>query len=333
MTLLTLPGAAALSSFRIDALTKKLASIADIQSINTCYVHFAHVDTALDDDETSVIKQLLHYGGKAATLDQFSSGNLFLVVPRLGTISPWSSKATDIAHNAGLSKVSRIERGVLYQIDSKTLSDPEIEKIAACLHDRMTETVLPSLDQADQLFVQQTPKPQQSVDILQGGRDALVAANTELGLALADDEIDYLVSSFQNLGRNPIDVELMMFAQANSEHCRHKIFNASWTLDGKEQTHSLFKMIKNTYEQGGDNVLSAYADNASVVVGSEAGRFYPDPDSQEYSAHKEPIHLLMKVETHNHPTAIHHSLVQVQVQEGKFVMRVPLAEVLNPRWD
>src|SRR5690606_8843020 len=146
--------------------------------------------------------------------------------------------------------------------------------------------------------------PQTSVDILGGGRAALVEANTSLGLALADDEIDYLVESFQALGRNPIDVELMMFAQANSEHCRHKIFNASWTIDGVDQSRSLFKMIKNTYEVGGDNVLSAYADNAAVVVGAEAGRFYPDPASKTYAYHQEPIHLLMKVETHNHPTAI-----------------------------
>ncbi|RYD91389.1 MAG: phosphoribosylformylglycinamidine synthase, partial [Sphingobacteriales bacterium] len=165
-------------------------------------------------------------------------------------------------------------------------------------------TVFASLDEAAALFARQEPRELSAVDLIGGGRIALEVANTQLGLALADDEIDYLVESFIQLGRNPTDVELMMFAQANSEHCRHKIFNASWTLDGVEQPHSLFKMIKNTYERGGEDVLSAYEDNASVIAGPSAGRFYPDPKTREYGYHQEPIHILMKVETHNHPTAI-----------------------------
>src|SRR5690606_21125630 len=160
------------------------------------------------------------------------------------------------------------------------------------------------LEDAAQLFVRQAPAPQTRVDVLGGGRAALEQANRDLGLALADDEIDYLLDSFLTLGRNPVDVELMMFAQANSEHCRHKIFNASWTIDGVDQSLSLFKMIKNTYEKAGDNVLSAYADNAAVIAGPEAGRFYPDSQTRTYSYHREPVHMLMKVETHNHPTAI-----------------------------
>jgi phosphoribosylformylglycinamidine synthase len=230
-------------------------------------------------------------------------GELFLVVPRLGTISPWASKATDIAKNTGLLTVKRVERGVAYYATGQ-LSPEARERVSKVLHDRMVEIVFKSLQQAEQIFSSQAPAAQTSVDILGGGRDALVAANNSLGLALADDEIDYLVDAFKALGRNPVDVELMMFAQANSEHCRHKIFNASWTIDGVEQERSLFKMIRNTNEVGGEDVLSAYSDNAAVVVGHEAGRFYPNPESKAYEYHQEPIHLLMKVETHNHPTAI-----------------------------
>src|SRR5690606_30870673 len=197
----------------------------------------------------------------------------------------------------------RIERGIAYYVTG-AVTETDKATIAALLHDRMVETVFDNFEAVEQLFIKQAPAPQTSVDILSGGRDALAAANRDLGLALADDEIDYLVESFQALGRNPVDVELMMFAQANSEHCRHKIFNASWTIDGVEQSRSLFKMIKNTNEVGGENVLSAYADNAAVITGSEAGRFYPDASNKTYGYHQEPIHLLMKVETHNHPTAI-----------------------------
>jgi phosphoribosylformylglycinamidine synthase len=297
--MLTLRGAPALSQFRTDKLLETLQQAdAKVTSVYAEYVHFADIDSDLTDAESEVLKQLLTYGPKAES--QEVAGTLFLVVPRPGTISPWSSKATDIAHNAGLKQINRLERGIAYRVTG--VSNPQV--IVAALHDRMVEAVFDRLDAAEQLFSHDEPKPQTSVDILGGGRAALEKANVELGLALAEDEIDYLVTSFTELERNPVDVELMMFAQANSEHCRHKIFNASWTLDGSDMPKSLFGMIKNTYEKGGEDVLSAYADNASVIVGSKAGRFYPDPETKSYGYNQEDIHILMKVETHNHPTAI-----------------------------
>ena len=202
-------------------------------------------------------------------------------MPRIGTISPWSSKATDIAHNCGLNQVVRLERGIAYYVASESaLSETQREAVISCLHDRMVEVVMSDFEQASALFSHAEPAPMSQVDVIGGGRAALERANIELGLALAEDEIDYLVEAFVELGRNPNDVELMMFAQANSEHCRHKIFNASWDIDGQAQEKSLFAMIRNTNEVSGDNVLSAYADNAAVLKGSEAGRFFPDPDSK-----------------------------------------------------
>lgn len=301
--MLILRGAPALSAFGTQkvllSLQEALPSAA-VTSVYAEFVHFADVNADLTDAEQQQLAQLLTYGPKEKTAD--TAGELFLVVPRPGTISPWSSKSTDIAHNTGLNKINRLERGIAYYVQAADGVDHSA--IKALLHDRMVETVFSELSAAEGLFVKQQPAPQASVDVLGGGRDALVAANRNLGLALADDEIDYLVDSFVELGRNPVDVELMMFAQANSEHCRHKIFNASWTLDGVDQPISLFKMIKNTNELGGEDVLSAYADNASVIVGSKAGRFYPDSETQKYTYSNEDIHILMKVETHNHPTAI-----------------------------
>lgn len=299
--MLILRGAPALSDFRrqklLDTVTDK---VSEVTAIYAEYVHFAEVTAPLTDSEQTTLNALLTYGPKAQS--EIAMGDLFLVVPRPGTISPWSSKSTDIAHNAGLDKVTRLERGIAYYVTTDSAVDRD--EIAALLHDRMVESVFDSLEAGELLFRHEEPKPLETVDILGGGRAALEAANVDLGLALAEDEIDYLVESFQGLQRNPTDVELMMFAQANSEHCRHKIFNASWTLDGEEMPRSLFKMIKNTYEQGGEDVLSAYADNASVITGSKAGRFYPDPQTKAYGFSHEDIHILMKVETHNHPTAI-----------------------------
>lgn len=302
--MLTLAGAAALSSFRIEKTLLDLRAIApEITGLSSRYMHFVDLVEPLTDEQQQVLAQLLKYGpaDENATDDK---GELFLVVPRSGTISPWSSKSTDIAHNAGLEQVKRIERGIAYFVQGAQLSSEQHQAVASCLHDRMVESVLSSIDDAATLFIQHKPENQTAVDVLGGGREALAAANRHLGLALAEDEIDYLVESFQVLGRNPIDVELMMFAQANSEHCRHKIFNASWTLDGEEQPLSLFKMIKNTNEVGGEDVLSAYSDNAAVVAGATAGRFYPDAASKAYGFNQEAINILMKVETHNHPTAI-----------------------------
>lgn len=297
--MLILPGANALSHFRRDKLLSSLkVQQSGIRDVSAEYVHFANLRDSLNAHETELLAQLLTYGPKSDEVGL--GGQLLLVVPRPGTISPWSSKATDIAHNAGLHKVQRIERGVAYHITGHF----DLQRIVAQLHDRMVEAVYASLDEAAVLFAHHEPRPLHIVDIITGGRIALEVANAQLGLALAEDEIDYLLENFQALARNPTDVELMMFAQANSEHCRHKIFNASWTLDDQDQSLSLFKMIKNTYEQCGDKVLSAYADNASVIEGAVAGRFYPDPTTREYGFHQEPIHILMKVETHNHPTAI-----------------------------
>ncbi len=300
--MLILRGASALSSFRSDKLLARLQALAPVVAVTANYVHFADTEHNLTADEQRVLDQLLQYGPRQDELFG-PQGRLFLVVPRPGTISPWASKATDIAHNCGLAMIHRLERGIAYYVEGE-LSAAQVAAVAAVLHDRMTESVLDTLEAASALFVQEQPAALTTVDVLGGGRAALVAANTTLGLALAEDEIDYLNRSFTELGRNPTDVELMMFAQANSEHCRHKIFNADWQIDGAQQDKSLFKMIRNTHEQGGDNVLSAYSDNAAVVVGSRAGRFYPDPQTGEYAAHEEDIHLLMKVETHNHPTAI-----------------------------
>lgn len=298
--MLILRGTPALSEFRIQKLLHELNELGlNVSQVHAEYVHFVDTHRDLSQEEHSVLAQLLTYGPKTAGHNIENAVEL-IVTPRAGTISPWSSKATDIARNAGLESIKRIERGVRYLLPAGT----NVEKASTLLFDRMVETVLLDEKQAETLFHVESPKPMSAVPILSEGREALVEANQRLGLALADDEIDYLTSAFTELNRDPIDVELMMFAQANSEHCRHKIFNASWTLDGEEQERSLFKMIKNTYELGGENVLSAYADNASVVVGSKAGRFYPDPETKEYNYHQEAIHLLMKVETHNHPTAI-----------------------------
>ncbi len=301
--MLTLPGAVALSEFRLNKLADALKGVAPVTHIYSQYVHFVATGSELSSAQESVLENLFDYG--PALPREQPRGELFLVVPRPGTVSPWSSKATDIAHNCELDAVLRIERGTAYFLEFERQPDAsERERIGALLHDRMVETVFDSFAQAEVLFEVQQPRPLLEVDVLRGGRQALVAANSQLGLALAEDEIDYLVDSFSELGRNPTDVELMMFAQANSEHCRHKIFNAQWTIDQQPQDHSLFQMIKHTYESAGAGVLSAYSDNAAVVKGPKAGRFLVDPDSGEYGYRNEPIHLLMKVETHNHPTAI-----------------------------
>ncbi|TCK03055.1 phosphoribosylformylglycinamidine synthase [Marinobacterium mangrovicola] len=302
--MLVLRGAPALSAFRHEKLLSSLSDkLNSVTGVYAEFLHFADLSADLDTQEQQVLDRILRYGPNASTEEP--KGDLYLVVPRPGTISPWSSKATDIAHNCGLEKVLRLERGVAYYVQSnQPLSAEDRETVIALIHDRMVEAVMDSVDAASALFRHEQPRPMSSVDVLGGGRDALVSANSELGLALAEDEIDYLVQSFTELGRNPNDVELMMFAQANSEHCRHKIFNASWDIDGEDQEHSLFGMIRNTYNQGGENVLSAYKDNAAVMVGHHAARFFPNPESHEYGYSEEDIHILMKVETHNHPTAI-----------------------------
>ena len=299
----TFRGSPALSEFRINGLMQKFQQQQlPVKSVYAEYVHFVALNAPLSAEQEAKLKALLHYGPTLA--EHEAKGESFIVIPRIGTISSWSSKATDIAHNCGLNEVERIERGLAYYFElTQPLNEKTTEKLTALLHDRMMETVVRKADEAEVLFRQQEPKPLKIVDILNGGRSALESANVELGLALAEDEIDYLMENFTALGRNPHDIELYMFAQANSEHCRHKIFNADWIIDGKKQDKSLFKMIKNTFEKTPDFVLSAYKDNAAVMEGSKAGRFFPDQDGI-YRYHNEDTHILMKVETHNHPTAI-----------------------------
>src|SRR5690606_27320788 len=295
-------GAPALSEFRNEKLLQRLQQAGlPVKALYAEFVHFVHLEQALDDNARTVLTKLLTYGPALALHEPV--GHLLVVVPRQGTISPWSSKATDIAHNCGLQQIHRIERGIAYYLEGDLTAEQQ-NKAAALLHDRMTEMVLRSFDEAVRLFQSATPAPLQSIDILDGGRDALERANKEMGLALAEDEIEYLYENFLALERNPNDIELYMFAQANSEHCRHKIFNADWIIDGEQQPKSLFKMIKNTFEKNPEHVLSAYKDNAAVMEGSEVGRFFADREAGRYDFHQEPTHILMKVETHNHPTAI-----------------------------
>jgi len=302
--MLLLPGAPAFSVFRLDQLCERIQrAVSGVSGVAAHYVHLVDLEQTLDDHEFDILRQLL--GEAAPPAD--SAAYPCWVVPRIGTISPWSSKATDIAHNCGLQKVRRIERGIRFDIRlpaGAVLDTQSVGAIRRQLHDRMTESVLENADDIDQLFTQAEPTPLLSVDVLHGGRDALAVANREMGLALSDDEIDYLVDSFGSLGRNPTDVELMMFAQANSEHCRHKIFNANWVVDSVEQDTTLFNMIRASYSASPEGILSAYEDNSAVIRGSRARRFCADPASRVYTAHEEAVHIQIKVETHNHPTAI-----------------------------
>jgi len=306
MLIKNLRGAPALSEFRVQKLLTQCEDLTlPVTDIYAEFAHFAQLNEALATDEENVLQQLLTYG---PTIEEHEPvGQFILVTPRPGTISPWSSKSTDIAHNCGLNKVERLERGMAYYITidaGLTLTAEQESQLISLLHDRMMESVFANFDDAAQLFVSSEPGKLTAIDIENGGKNALVQANIELGLALADDEVNYLFENFSKLGRNPHDIELYMFAQANSEHCRHKIFNADWTIDGEKQPKSLFKMIRNTHEMNPDFVLSAYKDNAAVMVGNKGGRFFPNPETNVYGYNHEDIQILMKVETHNHPTAI-----------------------------
>ncbi|HCX80695.1 MAG: phosphoribosylformylglycinamidine synthase [Curvibacter sp. RIFCSPHIGHO2_12_FULL_63_18] len=308
-------GGNALSNFRVQQLLPQLQGIHDkISGISARFVHLVATETALDQSLADKLAALLTYGDPYAGP---TDGASIVVSPRFGTVSPWASKATDIAHNCGFA-VKRIERLVEYRLTLKSgllsktaLSADELQKVAALLHDRMTESAMLDRAQAQELFNALQPAPMDHVDVLGGGKDALVKANTQFGLALAADEIDYLVNAFTTLGRNPTDVELMMFAQANSEHCRHKIFNAEFTIDGVAQDKSMFGMIRNTHQLHPQYMLVAYSDNASVMEGVEVERFVAKSASgpreisaTSYEKRSETNHILMKVETHNHPTAI-----------------------------
>lgn len=301
----SLRGSPALSQFRLDKLFTALQSKApNIQHIYAEFIHFSFSQEALKTNEQSTLEQILTYGPNGQK--EVPTGALFLVIPRIGTISPWASRATDIANNCGLSNLLRLERGVAYYVttkDGKALALTEKKALIAAIQDRMTETVINKLQEAKRLYHHADPKPLSTVDILQGGKTALEAANNDMGLALSPDEIDYLVENYIKMDRNPTDVELMMFAQANSEHCRHKIFNADWVIDGVQQEISLFGMIRNTHKLNPGHTVVAYSDNSSIVAGQKTKRFYPTSDNV-YGSVEDDMHYLMKVETHNHPTAI-----------------------------
>ena len=297
MAVLKIGGGVALSAFRLDKLNSHIHAVETRLTVTAArFWHFVEVDLDLDQREHATLVRLLTYGAPAPE----PSGRLVLVTPRLGTVSPWSSKATDIARQCGLTSVGRIERGTLYSLEGAG----ELRAVVPLLHDRMTETVLETFDQADQLFHHLPPRPLTLIDVMSRGREAIEEANATFGLALAPDEIDYLVAYFAARKRNPTDVELTMFAQANSEHCRHKIFNASWVIDGERQPQSLFGMIRATDEANPQGTISAYSDNAAVMEGRLVRRFFADPSTGGYGYHDSLTHTLMKVETHNHPTAI-----------------------------
>ncbi len=301
--MLQIYGNSALSSFNQQKLFTKLRNFSDkILSVQAEYIHFINLSDSLAEEKLGKLAQLLHYGAEGEL--QYKEGQSIIVTPRLGTISPWASKASDIIYNCGLTEVTGIERGIIYYIASEnTLDQSELMTLARVLYDRMTQSVAFDLDQVDPFQSTHGQGLLDIIDVLDKGKSALIHINEKLGLALSEDEIDYLYKAFVDLGRNPTDVELMMFAQANSEHCRHKIFRASWVIDGKEKSHSLFPMIKHTYEHHKENVLSAYHDNAAVIAGYSGERLLRDSEAKYYFK-QEPIHIQIKVETHNHPTAI-----------------------------
>ncbi|MCP2041629.1 phosphoribosylformylglycinamidine synthase [Neisseria sp. HSC-16F19] len=308
--ILTLSGQRALSDFRVDKLRQKAAA-AGLYAGADCGITSEHwylvaAKRPLNADETAKLEALLDAQQVEDYVpDTHSTAHFFVVTPRVGTISPWASKATDIAHNCGLDAVERIERVTAFYINTELESPQQQAQWAALLHDRMTESVFDNLQAAQALFAHPQAQTFASVDVLGGGKAALETANRELGLALSPDEIDYLLENYRALQRNPSDVELMMFAQANSEHCRHKIFNADFVLNGEAQPKSLFRMIRDTHEAHPQGTVVAYKDNASIIEGATIERFYPHADqAQGYRFSEEETHILMKVETHNHPTAI-----------------------------
>ncbi len=302
--MLELPGQSALSNFRLAKLTRALQGADDrVIGVEARFVYLVETSGDLGREHRDRLEALLLHGDEPGELTR--SAKKLYVVPRPGTISPWSSKATDIARACDIDEVLRIERGICYALKFASKVEPhDVLNLGHLLSDRMTEAVFDDVEGAAALFAHHAPKPVVTVPLREQGREALVAANTDLGLALSIDEIDYLVTCYGDLDRDPTDAELMMFAQANSEHCRHKIFNATWTIDGQKQDERLFGMIKSTTEKTPAGVLSAYSDNAAVIEGWSGARLMPKTADREYAYVDEPIHILMKVETHNHPTAI-----------------------------
>ena len=296
-------GPASHSPFKLESLLRRLQSIdQNIDDLGARFIHLIDSKNDPDEEQDRILDSILEYGPDWP----FGTDEGFKVftLPRFGTTSPWSSKATDIAKVCGLTSIEKIERGVVFTLVLKDKDSAPSKEAIEMLYDRMTEVVITDLKQAKEIFSSLEPQPFSDVDILSDGKKALETANIELGLALNNDEIDYLLEQFTKLNRNPTDAELMMFAQANSEHCRHKVFNADWVIDGVDKERSLFQMIKNTYEASSRNVLSAYKDNAAVIAGHKADWFLPHLDDQKYGRFHDEIHTMMKVETHNHPTAI-----------------------------
>ena len=300
-------GPSAISPFRRVKLLSELQALEPkIIDVTGAFVHLLDVQRDLDQNERNRLEHLLRYGSKNDPGHNSRSHDYYTILPRPGTVSPWSSKATEILLRCGLSAINRIERGIVYGLKTESggsLTSQQRDRLIPHLFDRMTESALTGQD-IQKVFQTHAPEKLKTVFLGKKPLDSLRDANSDLGLALSDDELDYLAKSFQSLDRSPTDVELMMFAQANSEHCRHKIFNANWSIDGESQTSTLFDMIRNTAKVSPSGLLSAYHDNAAVVQGTEAYFFYRDPDSAQYDFREEWIHLLMKVETHNHPTAI-----------------------------
>ena len=296
-------GPASHSPFKLESLLRRLQSIdQNIDDLGARFIHLIDSKNDPDEEQDRILDSILEYGpGWPFGNDE---GFKVFTLPRFGTTSPWSSKATDIAKVCGLTSIEKIERGVIFTLALKDKDSAPSKEAIEMLYDRMTEVVITDLKQAKEIFSSLEPQPFSDVDILSDGKKALETANIELGLALNNDEIDYLLEQFTKLNRNPTDAELMMFAQANSEHCRHKVFNADWVIDGVDKERSLFQMIKNTYEASSRNVLSAYKDNAAVIGGHKADWFLPHLDDQKYGRFHDEIHTMMKVETHNHPTAI-----------------------------
>ncbi len=307
LVLTTVPGGNALSPFRAAALLARLRRLVPgLTAVSARHVHWVASERPLDEATTATVERLLTYGPPDAGEAQGAHVAVVVVAPRLGTLSPWASKATDIAHNCGVD-VRRVERVTEYHLATdEPLTEEEWGAAADLLHDRMTEAALPTRADAAALFDEREAEPMEHVDVLGRGRVAIEEADTAYGLALSDDEVDYLVEAFTGLRRNPTDVELMMFAQANSEHCRHKIFNADFVVDGVVQPRSLFGMIRYTEEVAGEGTVIAYKDNASVMVGGRRVRWLPESADgpSRYSGREAEVHVLMKVETHNHPTAI-----------------------------
>ncbi|AJC48477.1 phosphoribosylformylglycinamidine synthase [Allofrancisella guangzhouensis] len=295
-------GLSALSQFRKNKLLVKAKAISkNVKSLEAKFLHILKLEKQLSENQEEIIKSLLNYNKEYGVSNP--CGTKFIVAPRVGTISPWSSKATDIIHNTGILSVKRVERAILYGIEGD-ISTQELKDIQNLLHDRMVEEVFANEPSLEYLFKRAEPKPIGFINVLEKGEQAIKDADKKLGLALSEQEISYLAGEYVKLSRNPTDTELYMFAQANSEHCRHKIFNAKWTIDGQEQDKSLFKMIKNTTQNASEGVLSAYKDNAAVIEGTTAQRFYTNTETGIYGFNQEEVDILMKVETHNHPTAI-----------------------------